>query len=290
MIDAIRRLIEMDDALSACLVTGTDKVQSGFGNGDCLLMDFPHEVFAIADAAERFPEASRDLLERLFRGLSTRGAPGTRSEWMACIEEAWAGQKYIHKTTFSLLALSRRDDGLNAFISHGGDSVIMIFDARAGSIIYKSQPDMNFAGRSKQAPTIEKIPLENPDLRILLATDGLFDVVRHYYGYCPLGLPKELLSHPVHRAAGLLHRAIEESRGDLIHDDIGLILLDPFKVGDIQRAPLLMGGTNPDAEANYLKYIEEKASSKPKQPFQQAPDADLLEIAGIKELYKIKKE
>ncbi len=286
MIDPLRRLIRMDDALSACIVTGTDKVQSGFGNGDCLLMDFPHGVFAVADAAERFPGASRDLLERLVRGLSTRGAPGTRSEWIACIEEAWVEQKYIHKTTFSLLALSRRDDGLNAVISHGGDSAIMIFDARAGSIMYKSDPDMNFAGRSKQAPIIVKIPLENHDLRILLATDGFFDVVRHYYGYCPLGLPEELLSHPVHRAAGLLHRAIEESREELTHDDIGLILFDPFRVGAIEHGPLLMGGTSPETEARFTALKAEKDASKPTHPdsYQETPDVDLLKIAGIKKL------
>ncbi len=284
LIDPLRRLIRVDDALSASIVTGTDKVQSGYGNGDCLLMDFPRGVFAVADAAERFPVASRDLLERLVRGLTTRGAPGTRSEWTACIEEAWAGQKFVHKTTFSLLALSRRDDGLNAYLCHGGDSAIMIFDAADQSIKFKTGPDMNFAGRSKQAPAVEKIPLENRNLRILLATDGFFDVIRHYYGHCPLGLPEELLSHPVHRAAGLLHRAIEESRGKLTHDDIGLILLDPFKAENIEHPPLLMGGTTPDAEANYIKYLEEKASPETKQPFQQAPDADLPGIAGIKKL------
>lgn len=284
MIDAIRRLIEIDDALSACIVTGSDKVQNGFGNGDCLLMDFKHGIFVVADAAERFPEASRDLLERLFLELTNTETPDTPSGWTACIESAWAAQKYIHKTTFGFLAISGRDDGLDAFMAHGGDSVMAILDARTGSIEYKTDPDMNFAGRSRRPPAIEKVPLDNHDVRILLATDGLSDVIRHHYDGRPPALPEELLSRPVHLAAGAVHRAIEESRGKLPHDDIGMILLDPFKIGTIEHRPILMGGTSPDAEAEYAKLKMKSSKPTPRLRPQTPPCSDLLEIVGIKEL------
>ncbi|MDQ1329868.1 MAG: hypothetical protein QG578_130, partial [Thermodesulfobacteriota bacterium] len=52
-------MVRQKGALSALLVTGSDKVESGFGNGDCLLLDFSRLIFAVSDGSERYTQASR---------------------------------------------------------------------------------------------------------------------------------------------------------------------------------------------------------------------------------------
>ncbi len=37
-------MLSMDGRAGAILVTGTDKIRSGYGNGDCVLLDFRHRV------------------------------------------------------------------------------------------------------------------------------------------------------------------------------------------------------------------------------------------------------
>ena len=64
-INASQRTVKCGNAVCGSIITGTDKIRSGYGNGDCLYLDFMHGVFAVADATERFPWASRDLLNRL---------------------------------------------------------------------------------------------------------------------------------------------------------------------------------------------------------------------------------
>ncbi|MBP7586164.1 MAG: hypothetical protein KBA61_19130, partial [Spirochaetes bacterium] len=81
MINAAARMISMEGRAGAFLATGTDKVRSGYGNGDCLYFDFENMVFAVADATERFPWASRDLLNRLSESLAKSGPPDTAAGW-----------------------------------------------------------------------------------------------------------------------------------------------------------------------------------------------------------------
>ena len=51
MLNPFRRALRLPGELGAGLITGTEKIRSGFGNGDCLLLDFRHRIFAVADAA-----------------------------------------------------------------------------------------------------------------------------------------------------------------------------------------------------------------------------------------------
>ena len=75
----------MAGAVCGGISTGTDKIRSGYGNGDCLYFDFEHMVFAVADGTERFPWASRDLLNRLSESLAKSGTPDTAEGWKELI-------------------------------------------------------------------------------------------------------------------------------------------------------------------------------------------------------------
>ena len=81
MLNPCRRSVCLPDRLGACLITGTEKIRCGYGNGDCLLLNFHQGVFAVADATERFPQASRILLERLEAEISVAGPPTNETEF-----------------------------------------------------------------------------------------------------------------------------------------------------------------------------------------------------------------
>ena len=70
--------------------------------------------FAVADGSERFPWASRDLLNRLSESLAQSGAPDTVSGWRDLINtEIYSEQKYQHKTTFSCVAIRPEGEGVS---------------------------------------------------------------------------------------------------------------------------------------------------------------------------------
>ena len=163
-INASRRTLKCDNTVCGSIVTGTDKVRSGYGNGDCLYFDFNRGVFAIADATERFPWASRDLLNRLSETLARRGTPDTARGWKELIDaEVYSAQKYQHKTTFSCVALRREGEGVGLVIVHGGDSVVTVMNSTDGSILYQTGPDMNFAGRSLEIHGCFGAPVRGPE-------------------------------------------------------------------------------------------------------------------------------
>jgi hypothetical protein len=117
-INASKRILKIKKSICGGIITGTDKIRSGFGNGDCLFFDFDHMVFAVADGTERFPWASRDLLKRLSETLSRIGAPVTAQGWKDLINgEVYSGQKYQHKTTFSCVAMRSDRGGVDMVIS-----------------------------------------------------------------------------------------------------------------------------------------------------------------------------
>ena len=126
----------MTGAVCGGISTGTEKIRSGYGNGDCLYFDFEHMVFAVADGSERFPWASRDLLNRLSESLARSGVPDTAGGWKELINtEVYSVQKYQHKTTFSCVAIRPAPEGVSLIISHGGDSVVTVMDSSTGSIM-----------------------------------------------------------------------------------------------------------------------------------------------------------
>jgi hypothetical protein len=272
MLNPYRRAIRLPDKLGACLVTGTEKVRCGYGNGDCLLLDFHHRVFAVADAAERFPQASRLLLERLTAAIAETGPPGDETAFNTLLDRVWSRQKYIHKTTLSCVVLVDGDDGPAAMLANNGDSTVTFLNPNDGRVLFQTRSDMNFAGRSKHPNAVTTQRLNGSRPAIVLATDGLAGIG---------DIPSTKITRSPHHIA---HWIADRTRPPALHpeiDDIGAIAL-ATDVAVREAHTIIMGGTRPGKETDFLQ----SAGQKPAmdrwdaiEVWQQAPE--LMDLAGI---------
>jgi hypothetical protein len=253
VINPSRRILKMPGALCGGISTGTDKIRSGFGNGDCLYFDFEHLVFAVADGSERFPWASRDLLNRMSESLSRSGSPDTVDGWKDMMNrEIYSGQKYQHKTTFSCVAIKREGDDIILIISHGGDSAVTVMNSVSGSICRQTRRDMNFAGRSKEIVDVTQYRAADRDSRVLLSTDGFDDVWRFCLRQSLLGGASDVfMRYQIDGICEMIHGVLEENKSSFEYDDIGLIIIDPFRVEKVEGTAVLMGGTRPHEEKRF---------------------------------------
>ena len=241
-------MVRQKGALSALLVVGSDKVEGGFGNGDCILLDFSRLIFAVSDASERYTRASRILLERFAEILSDQDiSPPDISVLKKSIAEIYGRQKYTHKCTFSLVSLFKNKKEVVASISSGGDSMVIVADSSDGSIIFKTIPDMNFAGRSKNVPAISTLTLKDRKFRVIIATDGFAEVLNKIGKQEHGKLPEWLFNGSAYDIAGKFRRRFKRKK-IVNYDDIGMIIVDPFAVYRDNKA-IVVGGTLPEKEA-----------------------------------------
>jgi len=157
-INCAKRAIRIHDQISASLYTGSHKLESGFGNGDCVLLDFNNLFFAISDSTDRWPDASLNFIFRLVEELEKQKTPVTGEEWLDIVNGLYATQKYLYRATFSGIALGRYQKDRIATIVHGGDSIILIVNKERKEIRYMTDADMNFM----------KMPAFSRSLEILL--------------------------------------------------------------------------------------------------------------------------
>ncbi len=282
-INSAKRAIAVTDQVSACLVTGTDKLQSGFGNGDCLLVDFQNLFFAVADGSERWPSASQDFLRRLANALSSGYRPKKKDEWLELVNTIYARQSYIHKTTFSGVAISGEIGRKVVYIIHGGDSLILLLNLRTGRADYHTCADMNFAGRIKELSYVTRIPLGAAPYRLIIASDGLADVARLLGQTIEEMCINAVFRFPVHEVPDRLDRFFLERKRGLRYDDIGIITLDPERISRDNGLCFLIGGTSPQEEGLFQ---EEKGSSRVHDTWIDVSRCDSasdeLRIAGIR--------
>jgi hypothetical protein len=252
-INPSKRILKLPGALCGGISTGTDKIRSGYGNGDCLYFDFEHLVFAVADGSERFPWASRDLLNRLSESLAQSGVPDTVSSWKDLINtEIYSEQKYQHKTTFSCVAIRPEGEGVSLIITHGGDSVVTLMNCVTGSIIQQTGRDMNFAGRSKDIVDVTQYQTADRDIRVLLSTDGFDDVWKFCMRQSLLGGASDVFArYSVDNICEMISGILQENSGRFEYDDIGFIIIDPYRTERIVGTTVIMGGTRPYEEQQY---------------------------------------
>ncbi len=252
-INPSKRILKLPGVLCGGISTGTDKFRSGYGNGDCLFFDFEHLVFAVADGSERFPWASRDLLNRLSESLAQSGAPETVSGWRDLVnKEIYSGQKYQHKTTFSCVAIRPEEKGISLIISHGGDSVVTVMNSVTGVICQQTGRDMNFAGRSKNIVNVTQYQTADPDIRVLLSTDGFDDLWRFCMRQSIVGGARDVFErYSVDNICEMLSGILQENSGRFEYDDIGFIIIDPCRTKQIVGTKVLMGGTRPYEEQRH---------------------------------------
>jgi hypothetical protein len=282
-INPCKRILKMPGALCGGISTGSDKIRSGYGNGDCLYFDLEHLVFAVADGTERFPWASRDLLQRLSESLSRSGSPETVSGWKDMMNtEIYAGQKYQHKTTFSAVALRREGEDVFLIIANGGDSVVTVMDGLTGKIRRQTGRNMDFAGRSRQIVDVTEHRVSDPNHRVLLSTDGFDDVWRYYLRQSPAGTTRGVLERIGLDGIGeVISGILEEHRGRFEYDDVGFILLDPGAVERVKGKALIMGGTRPFEEKRYRLQYTPEAYDRWIPDAEWAGQEEMLAGAGI---------
>ena len=253
VINPSKRMLKMPDTVCGGISTGTEKIRSGYGNGDCLYFDFDHLVFAVADGTERFPWASRDLLTRLAESLARWGSPDTAHGWKDMMNaEIYAGQKYQHKTTFSCVAIRRDGERVFLVIAHGGDSAVTVMNSVTGSISHQTGRNMNFAGRSKEIVEVTEYRVPDRTARVFLSTDGFDDVWRFCMRQSLLGGARDVFArYPVDGICEMISSILDENQGRFEYDDIGFILLDPHRMERIEGKAVMMGGTRPYEENKY---------------------------------------
>ncbi len=277
LINSSMRMVRQKGALSALLITGSDKVESGFGNGDCLLLDFSRLTFAVSDGSERHPNASRILLERLANALPPPLSFDIDA-FQSAIGKIYAGQKYTHKCTFSSVAFYKNRKEVTACISSGGDSMVIVADSSDGSIIFKNSSDMNFAGRSKNVPGISTLTLKNRKLRVIVATDGFTEVLNRIEKPEHGKLPGWLFDGSVCGVAGEFRRRLKKKK--LIScDDIGMIIVDPFAVR-LDHTAILFGGTSPAKECLFASSFE-ALTGKWVEKSRWSANSEIFDSAGI---------
>lgn len=285
-INPFLRLVKMPKAMCGGISTGSDKIRSGYGNGDCLYLDFDHLVFAVADGTERFPWASRDLLQRLSERLSQSGCPETVRDWKDMMNsEVYAGQKYQHKTTFSSVALRREKEAVTLIIANGGDSVVTVMDGLTAKISRQTGRNMEFAGRSRQIVEVMEHRVSDQNVRVLLSTDGFDDVWRFCLRRSLVGSARDVLDRiPLDGISEEIFGILEGQRGLFEYDDVGFILLDPNAVKRLKGKALIMGGTRPFEEEHYRRQYTPEAHNRWISDAQWDGQEEMLAGAGIRVL------
>ncbi|BBO67698.1 hypothetical protein DSCA_16280 [Desulfosarcina alkanivorans] len=248
MLNPFRRALRLPGRLGARLITGTEKVRCGYGNGDCLLVDCRHGVFAVADATERFPQASRRLLGQLAHAVCLNGPPGDELEFKGLLERIWSRQKYIHRTTLSCVVVVPHGGGA-IMVANNGDSSVTLVSPDDGRLLFRSGADMNFAGRSQHPNPVSTLAMSGVPPLTLLATDGAGKVAER--------LDRALLKTP-YRIVERLTGQRQSGHGET--DDMGVIALATRdRVADTGES-VIMGGTRPGVESAFGRRTGEMAA------------------------------
>ncbi len=256
MMNVSRRWVMAQGVMGACLVTGSDKVTSGFGNGDCVLIDLNNHVFAVADGTERHTRSSRLLLERLREEIESGGKPQSGAEWNKLVNTMYGAQEYHFKTTFSLVALSSPALPGSAYVFNGGDSVVLMADTTSGDLFYISEVNMNFAGRSKRADTVNRIEYDPEKTRMVLATDGIHDLLRPFDESISGKIPPLLGERDPAILPQAITRRVATAKSKLRgYDDIGVLVVDTSCLHNADKGCIIMGGTTPHQESSYREIL-----------------------------------
>ena len=91
------------------------------------------------------------------------------------------------------------------------------------------------------------------DIRVLLSTDGFDDVWRFCMRQSLLGGASDVFArYPVDGICEMISGILEENKDRFEYDDIGFIIIDPFRTEWIMETAVIMGGTRPYEEQQYL--------------------------------------
>ncbi len=249
------RAVKIPGGLSACVAAASGKAESGHGNGDCLVLDLARSFFALSDASERHPRASREFLGRVHAALGSGPGPRDEGSFRGLLDACYREQPYGRTATFCGLFVAESEGAKSALLACGGDSFLAVLDSLTGEILFRTPADMSFAGRSLSVGLVTRIPLPTGRERIILATDGLADLSR-VLGLAPQALCGQYAAlHPPDEAADRLARFLNRRAGTLHHDDLALIVLDPFALTPFPGPVIYLGGTARSAERRFRESL-----------------------------------
>ena len=157
---------------------------------------------------------------------------------------------YEERTTF--LCLLVHEDGSAVYIN-GGDSLLFHLEPRASKVLFRNRSNMGFAGRSTRIMDSGRLLAKQGDL-FLLASDGVWDLlgggesgnlIRNFFELLKTTpfpvLPERLVKRK--------HPAFQDVNSRP-HDDLSVLLVDPFRFSSFQSR-VLMGGTTRSEEKHY---------------------------------------
>ena len=256
LLNRARRAVRIPGFLSAAVFTGTEKVRCGYGNGDCVLVDPKDRLFGVADATERFPEASRRLLMNLVESVESEETPDDETSWVETVNRAYRQQSYNMKTTISCIALSGHYDS-TSYVIQGGDSMVVVIDPENGETMFKSSADMNFAGRAPELTSVHGLKLPDTPLVAVLASDGFADLARQtgsgIEDFC-LRLAREGPIEEADRRVADIIRGLPEGAE---YDDVAVLVMALPAPPPVNRKPVLIGGTGAASEKTFQRNLKE---------------------------------
>jgi len=281
LLNASRRSLKAGGYAAGFVVTGTEKVRCGFGNGDCLLFDFKHDTFAVADGSERHPRGSRELLERFGEELAEGDGAPVVDELQEYIRKIYKQQKYNSKTTFSCISFVKEQDEIHAAVANGGDSIVLILDMNERKRRFKTAADMNFAGRSITEAAVNLIRIDQDRDRIILATDGFADYIRQVFGAESPEKFGLLYDESPERVVEILTDSLEGLQDKIEYDDIGIIIIDPGKKNLGFPVSILTGGTSSVEENRFSGPGAEEVPDRWLKESDWFENQEIIEKAGI---------
>ena len=182
-----RRSIRIPGFIGARLQGKSSGAENCPGLGDCLLLDLAKGFFAVADASDRNPIASRDFMKMFSKMLSEVDALCADyvyedEEVIALQEQIKAKAELLIKSlsfsngcTFTGILILKTGKGLLGLMFHTGDSFLLACDFQSGNTQQLTKDNFWMVGRSQHFFQIEELHI-NSDTKLLIATDGFGDI------------------------------------------------------------------------------------------------------------------
>ena len=240
--------------LGGILLCGDKGEHGRGGNGDCIVVDGTTGLIGVADGTERSPQASRRFLKDTAAHLSDMGRRNARpshTDLLKAAQSVLDSFRYEDRTTF--LCILPASDG-SVFYLSGGDSILMHIDTTTSRVLFRNRSNMGFAGRSPDLLDFGHLQVKRGE-RLLLATDGLWDIQREDSQGFLQSILSIVSAGPLHLVPTQLITAVHpafcttEARS---YDDFSLVLIDPLQIRPFSYR-VLLGGTDKDSEHSYQR-------------------------------------
>lgn len=221
--------------------------------GDALLIDLDRHFFAVADSPDRSPGASKEFLNNLHLlmnhlKLDTLEEAFGNDAVQRDVDRIVAGTnrliknvKFNESTTFTGIFIIKSDNVKKMLLLHNGDSLLFHFRLNEQRFDQLSQTNHCFVGKTDTLYQVQLFEFYT-DSRLLLATDGYWDIVRSLRAQTSEPIDAVLLdlmaTASIDKFASSLIKRY--NLGSQLSDDLGLIALNPNSVSAVGKQPIVI--------------------------------------------------